>query len=235
MHRFRRLQHRRRQQHSSQSDHDGSESDNCIDLSSSSSASNGHGSASSDSESDNGDSLPGAWKARSLKNDDDSDNDSTSSSNEDSESDSDEDGVNTKQNYYDEELDRTRRMLERLDGGELKKVQQFINGLNATNKKKTPAPPKCEKTTLHSDLSQEAITPANLLSVGLQHVGFDPRRQASANNVLNVERFIAFYGAPPEALAPLFRDVRNMFKEEKVTCRDLFIACNFLLLLPILN
>ena len=59
-------------------------------------------------------------------------------------------------------------MLERLDGGELKKVQQFINGLNATNKKKIPSPPKCEKTTLHNDLSQEAITPSNLLSVGLQ-------------------------------------------------------------------
>lgn len=226
MYRFRRVQHRRRRQHTSESDHDGSESEECIDLSSS--PSNDHlGSASSDSESDNEDSIPGAWKTRSLKNDDDSDNDSTSSSN-DSDSDSDGDGVNTKENYFDEELDRTRRMLQRLDGGELKKVQQFINGLNATNKKKIPAPPKCEKISPEKDLSQHAITPSNLLSVGLQHVGFDPRRQASASRVLNVERFIAFYGAPPEALAPLFRDVRNMFKEEKVTCRDLLLTCNWL-------
>ena len=107
MYRFRRVQHRRRRQHTSESDHDGSESEECIDLSSS--PSNDHlGSASSDSESDNEDSIPGAWKTRSLKNDDDSDNDSTSSSN-DSDSDSDGDGVNTKENQSGAAISRSIR------------------------------------------------------------------------------------------------------------------------------
>jgi len=83
-------------------------------------------------------------------------------------------------------------MLQRLNGDELKKAQQFINRLNATNTEKIPAPPTCEKTSLQKDLSQQAITPSTILSVGLQHVGFDSRRQASASKVLNIERFISF-------------------------------------------
>ena len=154
MHRFRRLQHHRRQQHSSQSDHDGSESDECIHLSSSSSASNGHGSASSDSESDNGDSLPGAWKARSLKNDDDSDNDSTSSSNEDSESDSDEDGVNTKSYQSGAAIRRSIRMHNQFkynnDGKET--FEEPLSSSHDTNRPLSPWKNSSSKARIIDDL-----------------------------------------------------------------------------------
>ena len=120
-------------------------------------------------------------------------------------------------------FDRTTKMFQHLNGDELKKNKKFIKSLDATNTDKLPTLSTSKKTSSQMDLSQQAITPSTILSVGLQYVGFDSRRQASASKDLNIERFISFYGAPPEALAPLFRENRNMFQEDNPMCRNLLI------------
>jgi len=210
----------------------------CIDIFSSSSSSehlatkesDHSSSSSSDNESDEEESLPGAWKVRSLTNED-SDISSTSSSIVDS--DSDEDVDNNKESFSieNEELDRTTKMLQHLNKDKLQKVQQFIKSLDSTNmaelSKKVRNYEK-EKTSPPMDLSQQSITPSEVLSLGLNYVGFDYRRQASASEDLNIRRFISFYGAPPQALAPLFKDIREMFQKERPACRDLLITCNWL-------
>jgi hypothetical protein len=100
--------------------------------------------------------------------------------------------------------------------------------LNSTNTAKLSLLAKFDLAPSSNDLSQQAITPSTILSSGLYYAGFDSRRQASARKDLNDRRFIAFYGAPPEALVPLFKDIREMFHEESPTCRDLFLTCNWL-------
>ena len=245
MNRFARFHHQRRHHHrrGNQSDDDshsssGSESADveCIDISSSSSSSehlateesdHSSSSSSSDNESDEEESLPGAWKVRNLTNED-SDISSTSSS---IDSDSDEDVDNSKEPFSikNEELDRTTNMLQLLNKDKLQKVQQFIKSLDSTNMAElSKKVSNYEKSSSPMDLSQQSITPSDVLSLGLNYVGFDYRRQASASEDLNIRRFISFYGAPPQALAPLFKDIREMFQKERPTCRDLLITCNWL-------
>ena len=72
------------------------------------------------------------------------------------------------------------------------------------------------------------ITLSTVLSSGLSYVGFDTRRQAGASDDLNIRRFIAFYGAPPKALVPLFNDIREMHPQQCPSCEDLFMTCNWL-------
>ena len=72
------------------------------------------------------------------------------------------------------------------------------------------------------------ITPATVLFSGLNYVGFDRKRQASARDDLNIRRFIAFYGAPPTALSPLFNDIRELFSLQCPSCEDLLMTCNWL-------
>ena len=172
MYRFRRLQHRTRQR-TSQSDDDGSESEECIDISSSSS--NDH--PASDSSSSN----------------------SSVSISSSSDSESDEEDCSSAGNDYEcafiggnEVLDRTTKMLQHLNRDELKRVQIFINSLDATNTDKLPTLPTRKKTS-QKDLSQQAITPTAILSVGLQYVGFDFQRQASASKDLNIERLFSSF------------------------------------------
>ena len=122
-------------------------------------------------------------------------------------------------------LERTMKLLQNLSVENLKHVEHFIKSLDA---KDTPKPtPHFVKEPL-PDLSQQSITPPKILSLGLSYVGFSIRRQASVREELNNRRFISFYGAPPQALAPLFRDVRDMFQQERPTCEDLFMTCNWL-------
>jgi hypothetical protein len=117
------------------------------------------------------------------------------------------------------------KLLQNLSVENLKHVEHFIKSLDA---KDTPKPtPHFVKEPL-PDLSQQSITPPKILSLGLSYVGFSIRRQASVREELNNRRFISFYGAPPQALAPLFRDVRDMFRQERPTCEDLFMTCNWL-------
>jgi len=53
------------------------------------------------------------------------------------------------------------------------------------------------------------LTTADLLYVGLVYVNFDKERQASVNLKENVERFREHYGVPPEAVVPLFNDLKD--------------------------
>jgi hypothetical protein len=187
MNRFARFHHQRRHHHrrGNQSDDDshsssGSESADveCIDISSSSSSSehlateesdHSSSSSSSDNESDEEESLPGAWKVRNLTNED-SDISSTSSS---IDSDSDEDVDNSKEPFSikNEELDRTTNMLQLLNKDKLQKVQQFIKSLDSTNMAElSKKVSNYEKSSSPMDLSQQSITPSDVLSLGLNYV-----------------------------------------------------------------
>jgi len=55
------------------------------------------------------------------------------------------------------------------------------------------------------------LTTADLLYVGLVYVNFDKERQASVNLKENVERFREHYGVPPEAVVPLFNDLKDKY------------------------
>jgi hypothetical protein len=122
-------------------------------------------------------------------------------------------------------LERIMKRLQNLSVENLKHVEHFIKRLDA---KDTPKSTPHFVKELLPDLTQQSITPPKILSLGLSHVGFDIHRQASAREELNSKRFISFYGAPPQALAPLFRDVRDMFRQERPTCEDLLMTCNWL-------
>ncbi len=142
MHRFRRVRHHRRRQHTSESDHDnGSESEECIDTSS------------SDSESDDEDSLPGAWKARSLKNDN-RDSDSTSSSN-DSDSDSNEDAVNNKENQSGAAISRAIRIHSQFkyNDDEKEASQEPSTSLHDMNRPLSPWTNSSSKARIIDDLN----------------------------------------------------------------------------------
>ena len=130
----------------------------------------------------------------------------------------------------DSELVTTTKMLQELNDEKLRKVQHFIRSLDSTTTKTkiSSSHPKDKKTYSIPKTIQQSITPAALLSEGLNYVGFNDTRQALSRKDLNKRRFIAFFGAPPEALAPLFKDIRDMFPEEPPTCRDLLLTCNWL-------
>ena len=123
-------------------------------------------------------------------------------------------------------LERIMKRLQNLSVENLKHVEHSIKRLDA---KDTPKSTPHFVKELLPDLTQQSITPPKILSLGLSHVGFDIHRQASAREELNSKRFISFYGAPPQALAPLFRDVRDMFRPRRkgtvrVCCRRVRIV-----------
>jgi hypothetical protein len=129
-----------------------------------------------------------------------------------------------------EELDMTTRMLQHLSGENLQKVQEFIKSLDSSTNNTTivSTRPQHKKTSSIPKTTLQFITPATLLSEGLSHVGFNHSRQSRASKDLNIRRFVSFFGAPPAALSPLFKDIRDMFTEESPTCRDLLLTCNWL-------
>lgn len=148
---------------------------------------------------------------------------SSSSSYDDSsseESDSDDDSPKINNNSFpdkiigggnEEELeDRTIKMLQNLSKDEhLQEVQQFIQNLNSADSSK-PAAPRLKKVP-PNDLLQDQITWSSILSLGLSLVGFNSRRQASAREELNINRFISFFGTRPQALAPLSKMSKSCF------------------------
>ena len=147
---------------------------------------------------------------------------SSSSSYDDSsseESDSDDDSPKINNNSFpdkiigggnEEELeDRTIKMLQNLSKDEHLQVQQFIQNLNSADSSK-PAAPRLKKVP-PNDLLQDQITWSSILSLGLSLVGFNSRRQASAREELNINRFISFFGTRPQALAPLSKMSKSCF------------------------
>ena len=57
------------------------------------------------------------------------------------------------------------------------------------------------------------LTVSDILHVGLTYVGFDAGRQSTVCLNENKERFREHYGVPPEAVVPMFNDLRDKFPD----------------------
>ena len=59
--------------------------------------------------------------------------------------------------------------------------------------------------------SNDILTAADILYVGLTYVNFSKERQAGVNEKENIERFREHYGVPPAAVVPLFNDLKEKY------------------------
>ena len=72
-------------------------------------------------------------------------------------------------------------------------------------------PQRTENVQQHPHRHVASLTDVELLHAGLVYAGFDTARQKRVNLHRNIERFKAFYGAPPTTVVPFFTDLKDAY------------------------
>ena len=78
------------------------------------------------------------------------------------------------------------------------------------------------------------LTPQEILVVGLELMGWAPRRVAKSKPLTNTRRFRSHYGCKPRVLAQIFEDLQTttiaaaQIDSSKISIKDFLAAVHFL-------
>jgi len=75
----------------------------------------------------------------------------------------------------------------------------------------------------HTDITLDSNTKDSILAYGLSSVGFGDARQKVSKR-LNMERFRGHFGVGPKAIAACFKDLKAMYKNEKLELKHFMMT-----------